>query len=57
MCLVINSVIDEILEEMSKQIAAAGLDPLPVPDIKLPFSMDKVNFKMTLDVGIFFLHS
>ena len=57
MCLVINSVIDEILEEVSKQMAAAGLDPLPVPDIKLPFSMDKVNLKMTLDVGIFFLHS
>ena len=57
MCLVINSVIDEILEEVSKQMAAAGLDPLPVPDIKLPFSMDKVNLKIPSGASISFLYS
>ena len=41
-CLVVNKLIDELLEEIAEQIRGAGLDPLPIPDIQLPFSMDNV---------------
>ena len=39
---VINPLIDEVLEEVGKKMTSSGIDPLPIPDIKLPFSMDKV---------------
>ena len=42
--LVVNKIIDELMEEISSQIKSAGLDPLPIPDIDLPFSMEKVNY-------------
>ena len=32
-----------MLEEISDQVKGAGLDPLPIPDIQLPFSMDNVS--------------
>ena len=44
---VVNQIIDELLEEIRDQIKNAGLDPLPIPDITLPFSMDKVIFATT----------
>ena len=37
--------IDEILETIAEKIKSIGLDPLPIPDIDLPFSMDNVKFK------------
>ena len=40
---VVNKIIDELMEEISSQIKSAGLDPLPIPDINLPFSMEKVS--------------
>ena len=40
---VVNKIIDELMEEISSQIKSAGLDPLPIPDINLPFSMEKVG--------------
>ena len=40
---VVDKILDELLEEISDQIKAAGLDPLPIPDIELPFAMDNVN--------------
>jgi len=40
----VNQIIDELLEEIRDQIKNAGLDPLPIPDITLPFSMDKEIF-------------
>jgi len=36
-------VIDEILETIAEKIKSIGLDPLPIPDIDLPFSMDNVK--------------
>ena len=35
--------IDEILETIAEKIKSIGLDPLPIPDIDLPFSMDNVK--------------
>ena len=40
---VVDKILDELLEEISDQIKAAGLDPLPIPDIELPFAMDNVK--------------
>ena len=40
---VVDKILDELLEEISDQIKSAGLDPLPIPDIELPFAMDNVN--------------
>ena len=40
---VVDKILDELLEEISDQVKSAGLDPLPIPDIQLPFSMDNVN--------------
>ena len=42
---VVDKILDELLEEISDQVKADGLDPLPIPDIQLPFSMDNVNTK------------
>ena len=39
----IDKLIDELLDEIAEQIKRAGLDPFPIPDINLPFSMDKVT--------------
>ena len=36
--------IDEILETIAEKIKSIGLDPLPIPDIDLPFSMDNVKY-------------
>ena len=41
--LVVDKILDELLEEISDQVKGAGLDPLPIPDIQLPFSMDNVS--------------
>ena len=41
---VVNKIIDELMEEISSQIKSAGLDPLQIPDINLPFSMEKVGW-------------
>ena len=46
---VMNGIIDEILESIADQIKSSGLDPLPIPDIDLPFSMDNV-IEMTFNI-------
>jgi len=40
---VLDSVIDKALESSTEAVKQAGLDPLPVPDINVPYSLDRVS--------------
>lgn len=40
---VIDDMIDKLLEEVCKGLQSLGLDPLTIPDIKIPYSLDKVT--------------
>ena len=37
----LDSVIDRVLVSVKEAVVEAGLDPLPVPDINIPYSLDK----------------
>ena len=49
---VVDKMLDELLEEIAEQIKRAGLDPLPIPDIQLPFSMDNVSSSLFLVIRL-----
>ena len=34
--------VDSLLEEIGDQLESLGLDPLPIPDIRIPYSLDTV---------------
>ena len=38
-----NRLVDSLLEEIGDQLESLGLDPLPIPDIRIPYSLDTVN--------------
>ena len=52
---VVNDLIDEVLEAVKTQIKNAGLDPLPIPDISVPFSMDKVVLFNTQQITFYII--
>ena len=37
-----NRLVDSLLEEIGEQLESLGLDPLPIPDIRIPYSLDTV---------------
>ena len=37
-----NRLVDSLLEEIGDQLESLGLDPLPIPDIRIPYSLDTV---------------
>ena len=37
----LDSVIDRVLVSVKEAVVEAGLDPLPVPDINIPYSLDR----------------
>jgi len=39
----LDSVIDRVLVSVKEAVVEAGLDPLPVPDINIPYSLDKLS--------------
>ena len=39
---VVNRMVDSLLEEIGDQLESLGLDPLPIPDIRIPYSLDTV---------------
>jgi hypothetical protein len=39
----LDSVIDRVLGSVKEAVVEAGLDPLPVPDINIPYSLDKLT--------------
>ena len=42
-CSVVNRLVDSLLEEIGEQLESLGLDPLPIPDIRVPYSLDTVS--------------
>ena len=40
---VVNRLVDSLLEEIGEQLESLGLDPLPIPDIRIPYSLDTVS--------------
>ena len=38
-----NRLVDSLLEEIGDQLESLGLDPLPIPDIRIPYSLDTVS--------------
>jgi len=40
---VLDDMIDKLLEEVCQGLKKLGLDPLTIPDIKIPYSLDKVT--------------
>ena len=40
---VLEQLLDELLAAVGREVAAAGLDPLPIPDLTLPFGMDNLH--------------
>merc|ERR1711990_132630 len=39
----LDSVIDRVLVSVKEAVVEAGLDPLPVPDINIPYNLDKLS--------------
>jgi len=39
----LDSVIDRVLVSVKEAVVEAGLDPLPVPDINIPYNLDKLT--------------
>lgn len=39
----LDSVIDQVLVSVKEAVVEAGLDPLPVPDINIPYNLDKLS--------------
>ena len=43
-----NRLVDSLLEEIGEQLESLGLDPLPIPDIRIPYSLDTVSVVVML---------
>jgi len=40
---VLDDLIDKLMSEVSEGLVNIGLDPLPIPDINIPYSLDKIT--------------
>jgi len=48
---VLDDIIDKLIEEVCEGVQKLGLDPLPIPDIKIPYNLDKVTEAVVPLVG------
>jgi len=48
---VLDDMIDKLITEVAEGLEKLGLDPLPIPDIKIPYNLDKVTEAVVPLVG------